>query len=120
VLLMLNLDMVGRLRTGGLTFDVSAAGAARRALRPLLDSAAAAAGLRPRYSSAIAERSDHASFGRAGIPAVALFTGFHADYHRATDVASRVDARGIERVVDVVEAVVRAPGGGLANGSRWH
>jgi Zn-dependent M28 family amino/carboxypeptidase len=67
----------------------------------------------------IAGRSDHASFGRAGIPAVALFTGFHADYHRASDVASRVDTRGIERVVDVVEAVVREPGGALASVSPW-
>jgi Zn-dependent M28 family amino/carboxypeptidase len=105
MVLMVNLDMVGRLRTGGLTVD----GARRsQAVRALLDSAAAAVGVRVRHSSAIAERSDHASFAGAGVPAVALFTGFHSDYHRVTDVAARVDVPGVLRVTDVAEWAVRA------------
>jgi Zn-dependent M28 family amino/carboxypeptidase len=78
------------------------------ALHALVDSAAAAAGLEPRYSSVIDDRSDHASFRRIGIPAISLFTGFHADYHRATDVFSRIDVTGIERVVDVAASIVRS------------
>ena len=109
IMLMVNLDMVGRLGTGGLTVDATDVGAS---IRAAVDTAAAAAGLRPFYSSAIATRSDHASFRRAGVPSLALFTGFHVDYHRATDIARRVDVRGIERVVDVAEAVLRAVDGG--------
>jgi hypothetical protein len=39
---------------------------------------------------------------------VALFTGFHADYHRASDVAARLDLSGLSRIVDVAEAIVRS------------
>ena len=112
IALMVNLDMVGRLRTGGLTIDPSALSKAeQRTVRPILDSAAARAGIHPRYSSVIADRSDHASFRRVGIPAVALFTGFHSDYHRASDIPSRVDAQGTARIVDMMEEVVRACAG---------
>lgn len=109
LMLMVNLDMVGRLRSGGLTIDESALKRTEsRTLRVILDSAAATAGLHARYSSDTQGRSDHASFGRIGVPAIEMFTGFHSDYHRTTDVASRVDAAGIERIVDVTEALVRA------------
>ena len=36
--------------------------------------------------------SDHVSFAQSGVPAVALFAGLHADYHRPTDSADRIDA----------------------------
>lgn len=106
VILMINLDMVGRLRNATLTVDTSVA---RGAVGTLVSTAATAAGLRAVYSSEeTADRSDHASFGRAGIPAVALFTGMHEDYHRASDVAERINVRGLELVIDVVETMVRA------------
>lgn len=102
---MLNLDMVGRLRGAALQVDGSAATGAWTALA---DSAARTTGLGTRRARGIGGRSDHASFGDAGVPALALFTGFHDDYHRATDVAERVDVAGLRRVVDAAEAIVRA------------
>lgn len=118
IVLMINLDMVGRLRDGTLIVDTSAANGVVGAL---VDTAAAAAGLHTIYSSETAGRSDHASFGRFLIPAVSLFTGFHPDYHRASDVAERINVRGIELVVDVTEAIVRAvanTSAGVADGHR--
>lgn len=114
---MLNLDMIGRLRRGQLTVD---APATPTYVRAMVDRAAADAGLRVAYSTSLAGRSDHASFGAARIPAVALFTGFHDDYHRATDVAARLDLAGLSRVVDVAEAIVRtaADRGGRASAER--
>jgi Zn-dependent M28 family amino/carboxypeptidase len=105
MVLMVNLDMVGRLRRGPLIIDVSAAD---RRLRDAADSVAHALGVRARATTSIAGRSDHASFREIGVPAVALFTGFHSDYHRATDVPSRIDLPGLLRVVDVAEGIVRA------------
>ena len=105
MVLMVNLDMVGRLRGKTLTVDASVM---PRHMRALVDSVVAGAGLRTVYSSATAGRSDHASFGRAGVPAVALFTGFHGDYHKASDVVARLDIPGILRVVGVAEGLVRA------------
>ena len=42
-----------------------------------------------------------------GVPALSLTTGFHADYHRVTDVPGRIDVPGLTRIVDVAEAIVR-------------
>jgi hypothetical protein len=105
IVLMLNLDMVGRLQRQPLTVDAPTSPAQ---VRVLVEQAARDAGLRPVYSSVLEGRSDHASFAAARIPTVALFTGFHADYHRASDVAARLDLSGLSRIVDVAEAIVRS------------
>jgi Zn-dependent M28 family amino/carboxypeptidase len=105
MVLMLNLDMVGRLRHRQLTVDAPTSPARVRAI---VERAAADARLRVAYSPILDGRSDHASFGAARIPAVALFTGFHDDYHRTSDVAARVDLSGLSRIVDVAEAIVRS------------
>ncbi len=42
--------------------------------------------------------SDQVAFHEIGVPAVQLFTGPHADYHRPTDVASKVDIEGLVKV----------------------
>jgi Zn-dependent M28 family amino/carboxypeptidase len=105
IVLMVNFDMVGRMRARRLIVDVSPADAFVRAL---VDSAANALRLRLIFSSFSAGRTDNSSFRRVGIPTVSLFTGYHADYHRATDVAARIDVPGIILVVDVGEALVRA------------
>ena len=105
IVLMVNFDMVGRMRARRLIVDVFPTNAS---LRALVDSAAHAVRLRLNFSSITAGRTDNASFRRVGIQTVSLFTGYHDDYHRATDVAARVYVPGIELVVDVAEAVVRA------------
>ncbi len=102
--LMLNLDMVGRLRDGPLTVD---APRTPEYVRALVDGAAGRLGLRHVYTSRLGGRSDHASFAQARIPAVMLFTGFHGDYHRASDVAAKLDLPGLARVADLAEAIVR-------------
>ncbi len=47
-------------------------------------------------------RSDHASFYRAGVPAVFVFTGFHDDYHSPTDTADKINRDGAVRVVEMI------------------
>ena len=44
--------------------------------------------------------SDHASFYRAGIPALFFFTGVHEDYHRPTDDTPKINAKAAARVAD--------------------
>jgi Zn-dependent M28 family amino/carboxypeptidase len=105
IVLMVNFDMVGRMRARRLIVDVSPT---NTVVRAVIDSAAHALRLRLLFSSITAGRTDNASFNRVGIQTVSLFTGFHEDYHRATDIAARVYVPGIELVVDVAEAVVRA------------
>jgi putative aminopeptidase FrvX len=103
VTLMVNLDMIGRLTGDRLIAEVDRADD----LRPLVDSLASDRGFDLRFSRAIAGRSDHSSFGSESVPTVALFTGFHDDYHEATDVPERLNYSGLIRVVDLVETLVR-------------
>ncbi|MDQ7088224.1 MAG: M20/M25/M40 family metallo-hydrolase [Acidobacteriota bacterium] len=47
------------------------------------------------------DSSDQVACIEAGIPGVQLFSGAHADYHRPTDTADKIDAAGLGRVVEV-------------------
>jgi aminopeptidase YwaD len=52
--------------------------------------------------------SDHASFYRKGIPVLFFFTGLHADYHRPTDVAEKVNYEGLEQILSFVAELIRS------------
>ncbi len=105
--IMLNFDMVGRLRNDRLiVYGVSTA----TELRSILDSANAS------LDSAFALNavgdgfgpSDHASFYGADVPVLYFFTDLHEDYHRATDVASKINVPGEARVIALAERVARS------------
>lgn len=105
VVLMLNLDMVGRLRGDELLVGGLGSGTG---LRALVDSAVAPSRLAVIEDESGEGRTDHSSFEARGVAALTFFTGFHPDYHRATDSAERVNVAGLGRIVDVAERVVRA------------
>jgi aminopeptidase N len=46
--------------------------------------------------------SDQKSFHRVGVPAVQIFSGGHADYHRSTDDVDKIDLDGMVRVATFV------------------
>lgn len=115
---MINFDMVGRLRDDKLiVYGVATASE----LPALLDSANVQAA-RLGGTNAMPARlplrltalgdgfgpSDHSSFYAHNIPVLHFFTDLHDDYHRASDVVSKINAPGEARVVDVAERVVRA------------
>jgi len=51
--------------------------------------------------------SDHVSFLNAGIPAIHVFSGVHADYHQATDTPGKLDYAGMsDTALWVEEAMV--------------
>ncbi|MBN1419840.1 MAG: M20/M25/M40 family metallo-hydrolase [Planctomycetes bacterium] len=105
IVAMVNLDMVSRMRDGG----ISVFGAETAAgLREILDAAAKDEDLDVRHAPAdrIGGASDHAPFLAAKIPAVFLFTNVHADYHRPTDDAERIDADGEVRIARTAARVV--------------
>lgn len=106
MIFMLNLDMVGRLRGDQLFIEtVRTTGGDRT----VLERAANAVGLRAHFVADDA-RSDHENFGRAGIAAVQVTTGMHGDYHTRADIAARINAVGLARVVDFAEQVARSIG----------
>ena len=106
--IMLNFDLIGRLRDDKLiVYGVATA----TELKPLVDSLNAAVG---HFTlNAVGDGygpSDHASFYGAGVPVLHYFTDVHEDYHRATDVASKINITGEARVIDFAAAAVRELG----------
>ncbi len=104
---MLNFDMVGRLREDKLVINGAETAAEWRGM---LDSLNAAAGFALTAQGGGYGPSDHTAFTIAGRPVLHFFTGTHADYHRATDDASKINAEGIERIAGLAAGVVRAVG----------
>lgn len=43
------------------------------------------------------ERSDHYNFAERGIPAIFYFNGTHADYHKPTDTADKIDFEALAK-----------------------
>ncbi|HSD27223.1 MAG TPA: M20/M25/M40 family metallo-hydrolase, partial [Vicinamibacteria bacterium] len=100
---MFNMDMIGRLR--GDALDVHGVGTSP-AWKPLLEESNRNAGLKLRFHEGGFGPSDHSPFYAAGKPVLFVFTGSHADYHRPSDTAEKIDAAGILRVADLLEPVV--------------
>jgi hypothetical protein len=101
---MLNFDMVGRLRNDKLiVYGVATAAE----MRGIVDSANAAQPLQIDPVGDGFGPSDHASFYAKKIPVLHFFTDMHEDYHRATDVSSKVNVPGEARVIEYAERIAR-------------
>jgi hypothetical protein len=96
---MLNLDMVGRLRSERLT--ISGVGTARE-FEPLARRLATQHRFSPRLDPSGYGPSDHATFAARGIPVLHFFTGLHEDYHRPSDDFERIELAGLRRIVELV------------------
>lgn len=51
-------------------------------------------------------RSDHYNFAKNGIPSVFLFTGVHADYHKATDEVDKIEFDALAKRTQLAFAIV--------------
>ncbi|MCM3877009.1 MAG: M20/M25/M40 family metallo-hydrolase, partial [Thermoanaerobaculia bacterium] len=105
VVAMFNMDMVGRLR--GDKLDVQGVGTSP-AWKGLVEASNAEAKLKLALLQGGFGPSDHSPFYAAKKPVLFTFTGAHADYHKPSDTADRIDSEGIVRVVKFVEPVVLA------------
>jgi hypothetical protein len=101
---MVNLDMLGRLSGDKLIVQGAGTGTG---LEPLVDRLVAAHGLTAAKEAGGFGPSDHASFYAKKIPVLHLFTGAHADYHRPTDTAEKINYEGLVRLADLVTELVR-------------
>ncbi|MGE0708312.1 MAG: M20/M25/M40 family metallo-hydrolase [Planctomycetota bacterium] len=105
IVAMVNLDMVGRLGQGAL--EVGGVGTAE-AFPKLVQAALDAEGIKGELTPSGFGPSDHASFCQARVPVLFLFTGMHDDYHRPSDDAERLDAKGEAKVVRAAQRCVTA------------
>jgi Zn-dependent M28 family amino/carboxypeptidase len=107
--LVLNLDMVGRLRASG-----EMSGAQKFPYSDVISK------LEDQYGMDIiywGSGSDHKSWDNRGIPAITLNTGLHRDYHQPTDDAHKINYDGMVKVcqyamefADIVDSRLLPPG----------
>lgn len=98
--LMLNLDMIGRLEDAPLEIGNLESSPA---LPAIADPHFERSGLVIARDTSVGNgRSDHASFDAVGVPNLFFFTGLHPQYHRPDDVAALIDAEGGARVALLV------------------
>ena len=97
---VINLDTVGRLGTQKLT----ALGTGTAAeWQHIFRGASFVTGVESRNVPESIESSDQTSFIEKGVPAVQIFTAAHADYHRTTDTADKIDVAGLAKVATFVK-----------------
>ena len=104
----LNFDMVGRMQDNRLI--VQATGTSPSWGR-LLERANVAAGFNVVVQPDPYQPTDVATFNQAGIASLAFFTGSHADYHKPSDTAGKINFEDLDRVVNMAAAVVRSIAG---------
>ena len=101
---MLNLDMIGRVQGGRVFVSGAQTGTTlARILKevklpaPLhIDETGKDSG------TDMSDASDHASFASKQIPILFFFSGLHADYHRPSDTADKIDSVDAAKLLDYV------------------
>ena len=101
---MINFDMIGRLNnsTHGLTIGGYGTSPSWAKLLP-----GKTKSLTVKFDSSGIGPSDHTSFYLKDIPVLFFFTGTHADYHKPTDDADKINFEGEFRVLQYVENVLK-------------
>ena len=100
----LNFDMVGRMQDNKLT--VQATGTSAMWGR-IIEQTNIAAGFDLQLQADPYQPTDVATFNGASVACLTFFTGVHADYHRPTDTADKINYEDLDRVVDFAVAILR-------------
>jgi len=95
VRVMVNMDMIGRLRKRELLVHGirTAVG-----LREMITRQNQGLDLRLKYSWEIRANSDHHPFFKKNIPFIMLHTGLHNDYHRPSDDSDKLNINGMQSI----------------------
>ncbi|PWB75881.1 hypothetical protein C3F09_01855 [candidate division GN15 bacterium] len=104
VRMMLNMDMIGRLKDQQNGLAIFGVGTAAE-FKPYFDSLKVDS-IRLSFLEPGTGPSDQIAFYHSGIPVLHFFTGAHEDYHTASDTPDKIDYPGIVRVETLVSDVV--------------
>ncbi len=101
---MVNMDMIGRMNDSN-TLIVQGMGTSP-SWKDLITSLPESKPLHLKYFQTGTGPSDHAKFYAKDVPVLFLFTGFHDDYHKATDTRDKINVVGEAKVAQFAESVV--------------
>ncbi|MEW6049458.1 MAG: M28 family peptidase [Candidatus Zixiibacteriota bacterium] len=104
ILMMANMDMIGRLRDQESGLAIFGTGTAAE-FKSYFDSLKVDS-LKLTFREPGTGPSDHTAFYNQGIPVLHFFTGAHEDYHRPEDVVEKIDLNGVATVANLVADVV--------------
>ena len=99
----LNFDMVGRMRDNKLV--VQATGTSP-AWGSIIERANVAAGFDLTLQPDPYQPTDVATFNQAGVPSLSFTTGAHADYHKPSDTADKINYEDLDRIAGMAAAIV--------------
>ena len=100
----LNFDMVGRMQDNKLIVQASGTSPA---WPRMLEQANVAAGFALALQEDPHQPTDVASFNQAGVPSLNFYTGAHADYHRPSDTADKINYEDLDRVAGFAADIAR-------------
>ncbi|MGH9558264.1 MAG: M28 family peptidase [Bryobacteraceae bacterium] len=100
---MINMDMIGRIREGKVYLSGTGTGSTFPRLIATVKPP-------PPLKMDISEKtgygsSDQTSFNAKQVPVLFFFSGLHADYHKATDTADKIDYNDAAKLLDYVADV---------------
>ena len=99
---MINMDMIGRIRDNKVFIGGVGTGST---FKPLLDAAEKQTGFKFEVSPGGYSASDHTSFVAQKIPVLFFFSGLHADYHKPSDTADKINAPSAAQLLNMVADV---------------
>jgi hypothetical protein len=107
--LMINLDMVGRMKEGN-GLQVAGVGTAA-GLRDTVIALADTTAVSLAFTSEGYGPSDHSSFYGKNIPVLSLTTGAHLDYHTPFDTPDKLNYEGMLKIGDLLFNIVASAAG---------
>lgn len=113
---MINMDMLGRMNDSSRSLTIGGYGTSpvwSTVISPTfsrmpIDNFNAPAELNIKTDSSGTGPSDHTSFYRKDIPVLFYFTGLHADYHKPSDDADKINYAGELKVIDHILYVIES------------
>jgi hypothetical protein len=102
---MVNLDMVGRLKTDDPKLLVEGVGTGK-GFDELVEAANEGLDFKLKKKKGGMGPSDHDSFCRKDIPVLFFWTDLHSDYHRPTDTADKINVAGMAKIADLAQKVI--------------
>jgi hypothetical protein len=100
----MNFDMVGRVSDNKLTIQATGTSPV---WGKLIEQANVAAGFDLTLQEDPYQPTDVGSFNGAGVVCLTFFTGAHADYHKPSDTAEKINYEDLGRVVQLASAITR-------------